>query len=490
MFIRRMIAISLSAVIFMFAGTNAFASGKIVNEAKTTPPTESAGSTGEASTITITQQPKSQTVIKGKNLTVSVSAQGTGLSYQWYYKKKGQDAFSVWKGRISAQETVTPNDTWDGIQLRCVIKDSAGHSTTSDSATITLAAELIITQQPKSCQIHPGDSISLSVKAAGDGLTYQWYYKKMGQDSYSAWKNHTNASETAKPNDSWNGIMLYCKITDQYGHSVNSDAAVVTFIQNAEEEKPWQGLKVSVLGDSISTYKNWSVYNTYYTPSKIPSVDSMWWKQVCDILGAEALVIEARASSCCAVSDVSWTRDITPAVDDSRCKNLHKDGTEPDIIFIAMGVNDFQANVPLGDWDGHSGLSADDTRTWRGAYANTVQKIHERYPYALVFCLSPWYFVRGSSTTVNVNKHGTYQDYEDAMKEVCELLQCVYIDANNFGFTRQNYSSSSFVFDDHTSDGSLFHPSTVGQEILGKSVAAEVKDKAAGYINWLKKRVK
>lgn len=214
----------------------------------------------------------------------------------------------------------------------------------------------------------------------------------------------------------------------------------------------------------------------------------MWWKQVCDLLGAEPLVIEARGSSCCAVSDVSWTKDITPAVDDSRCQQLHRDDDEPDIILIAMGVNDFQANVPLGNWDGHSDLSTSDIRTWRGAYANTIEKIHARYPYALVFCLSPCYFVKGNSATVNVNRQGTYQDYENATREVCELLQCVYIDANQFGFTRQNYTPRNFVLDDHATDGSLFHPNATGQEILGQSVAAEVKDKAVGYINWLKNR--
>ena len=488
MYIRKIIAVSLAAFIFIFAGTNVLASGKTVKAVKSINIPESSATSGNASAITITQQPESQTVIKGKSLTVSVSAQGTGLSYQWYYKKKGQESFSVWKGRVSAKETVTPNDTWDGIQLRCLIKDSSGNSVTSEAATITFASELRITKQPESCQIYSGEKVTVSVTALGEELTYQWYYKKVGQDLFSAWKNHTNASETAESNDSWNGIMLYCKITDKFGNSVKSDAAVVTFINDPEDEKPWKGLKVSVLGDSISTYKGWSEHNTYYTSSKIPSVNSMWWKQVCEILGAEPLVIEARASSCCAVSDVAWTRDITPAVDDSRCKNLHKDNTEPDIIFIAMGVNDFQANVPLGDWDGHSELSPDDVRTWRGAYANTIQKIHQRYPYALVFCLSPFYFVRGSSATVNVNKHGTYKDYEDAMKEVCELLQCVYIDANNFGFTRQNYTSQNFVFDDHTADGSLFHPNATGQEILGQCIAAEAENKAVGYNNWLRKR--
>ena len=258
-------------------------------------------------------------------------------------------------------------------------------------------------------------------------------------------------------------------------------------------KRVWKGLKISVLGDSISSYQGVSVGNAYNKPSKIPSVNSMWWKQLCRITGAEPLVIDAYASSCCAVASASWTSGITPAVDDSRCRALHTGSTssgnriDPDIILIAMGLNDFQANVPLGAWDGHESLASSDTVTWRGAYANMLLKIHTEYPDALVFCLSPWFFVRGNAAGVNVNTVGnTYQDYEDAMMEICELMGGVYVDSNNFGFTRQNYSAQSFAFDDNASDGSLFHPNATGQEILGQSIAAAVRDKAVGYVNWLK----
>lgn len=258
-------------------------------------------------------------------------------------------------------------------------------------------------------------------------------------------------------------------------------------------KRVWKGLKISVLGDSISSYSGQSVGNAYYTSSKIPSVNSMWWKQLCKITGAEKLVVNAYASSCCAVASASWTNSITPAVDNSRCRALHTGSTssgnrvDPDIILIAMGLNDFQANVPLGTWNGHEALSSSDTATWRGAYANMLLKIHTEYPNALVFCLSPWFFVRGNSTDVNVNSGGnSYQDFEDAMKEVCNILGGIYIDCSNFGFNRQNYSGSTFAINDNTNDGSYFHPNATGQEILGQSIAAAVKDKAVGYVNWLK----
>ena len=63
---------------------------------------------------------------------------GSGLTYQWYYKKVGQSGFSIWKGHTSASDTCTPNAIWNGIQLYCIIKDSAGNTVKSDTITVTI----------------------------------------------------------------------------------------------------------------------------------------------------------------------------------------------------------------------------------------------------------------------------------------------------------------------------------------------------------------
>lgn len=298
-------------------------------------------------------------------------------------------------------------------------------------------------------------------------------------------------------------------------------------------DMPWKGLKLSVLGDSISTYPGKIPHgnDSYYTASgskSIASVNSMWWKQLCDLTGATPLVIEAWSGTCCADPDYSAQGQIRSGREDRpsavatsyvsngqtvtlaqpRCQSLHKTDTSsgtsvtvnPDIIVVALGCNDYYYNVPLGTWDGHGVLSPSDTKTWRGAYANMILKIQSRYPDALIFCFSPWFCVRGHSGTspenvpaqdmvVNVNGlNKTYQDYEDAMREICEALQCVYIDTNNFGFTRSNYQN--FVVDYNDGRGETVHPMThpnaVGQEILGQSIASAVRDKAIGYVNWLK----
>ena len=180
------------------------------------------------SAIKITSQPQSRTVTQGDSLTISVKASGSGLKYQWYYKKKGQTSWSVWNGRTHASETVTPNNTWNGIQLYCLIKDGSGSSLKSGTATVTLIRPLKITAHPADISVKSGSTVAFTVVADGEGLQYQWYYKKTGATGWSLWKGHTTATTTAVSNDGWNGMKVYCKVTDAAGKTVNSNSATVT----------------------------------------------------------------------------------------------------------------------------------------------------------------------------------------------------------------------------------------------------------------------
>ena len=179
--------------------------------------------------VKITTQPVNKTVTLGDSVTLSLKAEGNELTYQWYYKKAGQSSFSVWSGRTHASETVTPNESWNGIRLYCKVKDSSGNTVNSDTVTVTVNQALSITTQPVNKTVKLGDSVTLSLKAQGSGLTYQWYYKKAGQSSFSAWSGRTHASETVTPNESWNGIQLYCKVKDSSGKTVNSNTVKVLF---------------------------------------------------------------------------------------------------------------------------------------------------------------------------------------------------------------------------------------------------------------------
>ena len=218
-----------------------------------------------ASSITITQQPKNQTITEGESVTVSVAATGNGLTYQWYFKKQGQSSFSEWKNRTNASETCTPNSTWNGIQLYCVIKDADGNTATTNTITVTVnSAPLAITTQPTNQYIILGKPVTVSLKATGSGVKYQWYVKKKGKTSFSLWDGRTHASETCTPNVSWDGIQLYCKVSDSSGNSINSNTITVSVLSIATQPKSQTIAKGSTLTISVKATGSGLTYQWYF----------------------------------------------------------------------------------------------------------------------------------------------------------------------------------------------------------------------------------
>ena len=107
--------------------------------------------------------------------------------------------------------------------------DKYGNSVQSETITVTVEPKLAIIEQPKNCEVTRGKSLTLSVKAQGIGLQYKWYYRKKGQRIFTLWNGRTHDSEIVIPPDSWNGIQLYCLISDKYGNSVKSTVITVKF---------------------------------------------------------------------------------------------------------------------------------------------------------------------------------------------------------------------------------------------------------------------
>ena len=178
--------------------------------------------------VTVLSQPANVTVKTGANATFTVKAVGAGLTYQWYYKKAGQTAWSLWKGRTHASETSTFNATWDGMQVYCAVRSSGGATVNSNTAKITVPDAPGITKQPSDVTVNAGQSFTMTVAAKGNGLSYQWYYKKAGQTAWTLWKGKTGASVTVASKAGWNGMQVYCEVKDASGSSVRSATAKLT----------------------------------------------------------------------------------------------------------------------------------------------------------------------------------------------------------------------------------------------------------------------
>ena len=126
----------------------------------------------------ITLQPQvSQTVCSGNSVSISISASGAGLSYQWF---KGAIPLSN-GGNISGANTptltlnpITLSD--DGTDYYCEISGNCSPSVTTNLASIIVNENITINTQPIATQsLCIGDSVTFSISASGAGLSYQWY---------------------------------------------------------------------------------------------------------------------------------------------------------------------------------------------------------------------------------------------------------------------------------------------------------------------------
>lgn len=164
----------------------------------------------------------------GETATFKVVATSTELTYQWYYQKSGE---SIWNqvsvNGTAATYSLTTVARHNGYTYRCKVTNSAG-SVYSSTATLTVAAGVKITAQPKSVTVaKAGDTARTTVTATGDGLTYQWYVKDPGSSSFTKSSN-TTKSYSVVLTAAKSGRQVYCVVGDKYGNTVKSNTVTLT----------------------------------------------------------------------------------------------------------------------------------------------------------------------------------------------------------------------------------------------------------------------
>ncbi|HMN41016.1 MAG TPA: GC-type dockerin domain-anchored protein [Phycisphaerales bacterium] len=115
----------------------------------------------------ITGQPAPQSACVGDNVSLTVTATGPGLSYQW--RLGGADV----PGATSATIAFNPAALSDSGPYDCIVTGPCG-PVTSDPATVTICETAAITADPSPATTCAGGSAMFTVSASGAGLSYQW----------------------------------------------------------------------------------------------------------------------------------------------------------------------------------------------------------------------------------------------------------------------------------------------------------------------------
>ena len=180
--------------------------------------------------IEITQQPVSVQVEKaGDTATVSLTAEGEGLKYTWYYHNKGAASWtesSIHKATVQVDVT----EARYGRMMYCVVKDKYGRSVSSHYINLTFDTGLKITRQPVDTAAAVGESAKLKVVAEGKGKTYTWYYKNPGS-YYWTKSTCTSSTYTTAMTEARDGRQVYCVVTDKYGAQVQTVVITLSVIK-------------------------------------------------------------------------------------------------------------------------------------------------------------------------------------------------------------------------------------------------------------------
>ncbi|MBQ7345770.1 MAG: hypothetical protein IJW45_06885, partial [Oscillospiraceae bacterium] len=197
-------------------------------------------------------------------------------------------------------------------------------------------------------------------------------------------------------------------------------------LENFETDGDFEGLKFSLIGDSISSFygvSNSSTYNplylttseatfgTYYgntghgSYSQFSDVtrDETWWQQTVDTLGMDLLVnISWSGSHIMDDTAQGNTTEYGAAAYKDRCVNLHMGSTKPDIIAVYMGTNDVahcdstnggsKANIDTASERSALYTSVNNFATPATsveAYYIMISRMLATYPDAEVYCMLP-----------------------------------------------------------------------------------------------------
>lgn len=176
----------------------------------------------------IQKQPVSTVVeYSGDAAELSIEAIGKDLTYEWYYKNAGASSFTK-SSVTSTTYRTTVTAARQNREIYCKITDAFGNQTKSNTITVSYEKrKLEITRQPKSMTANIGDTLSISISASGDGLSYAWYYRNKGATEYkqSECVRTTYKTLLTKARD---GREIFCIVTDQYGNRLQSDVITVS----------------------------------------------------------------------------------------------------------------------------------------------------------------------------------------------------------------------------------------------------------------------
>ena len=189
-------------------------------------------------------QPTLTVKLNSKNLPYLTWSKVTGASKYVVYRSTDNAAWTklyTTTGTSLTNSSVEPGNTYY-YKVQAIASDSAANSVCSAVAQVRTPAALAIIRQPESVTVAEGGQLVLEVEAVGDELTYVWYCKPAGGDTFAPLADLTGNHISIPMTKELDGCQIYCGITDQYGNCIQTDVITVTMAAPPVTEESVQQL--------------------------------------------------------------------------------------------------------------------------------------------------------------------------------------------------------------------------------------------------------
>ena len=346
--------------------------------------------------------------------------------------------YVVDKTNVSSGKATTANKTYT---LKLPL-DQLGSSTTVNNWVYVDLSSYDITV---------GENETLAFSSSSD--TVKWGYKTGGTEEYRFWKTvFTSASLLSSYN-------IYFDVYYREEKEIELPPAPPETPTQPEESDGLKNKKISILGDSISTYKGWSNNSTdtnstignnsiYYGGSNIiKDVNDTWWMKTINDTGLKLLV------------NNSYSGDTVAKAKSSRALQLHDDtgdnsGTNPDIIAVYLGINDIKNGGTLDNFTVN--------------YNTMIENIRNKYTDADIFVFThvPYYY----SSNVPTLEDAELEKFNKVIRDVAsETENCYVVDL----FADSGINSENFKT--YMGDAGL-HPNVDGMNLISKTFVKKLED--------------
>ena len=247
-------------------------------------------------------------------------------------------------------------------------------------------------------------------------------------------------------------------------------------------KKTFDDVTISILGDSISTFENYSNgdaakttnttikdYPAHYVNNRygLP-VDGTWWKQAADEIGAKILVNNSYSGSKIfypgsSSSSLGYLNRAT-ALHDNTGENA---GQKPDIIAVYLGTNDFThcmdsigraSDIDYETLIRKTGASYSyaTAETTVEAYAIMIHKMKQAYPDAEIYCFT--ILPRFDLTSTEKN---TLKSFNNSIKTIAKHFKCYVADLYTYsGINFKKENIEKYIGDVY------LHPNEYGMDAI------------------------